>query len=151
MKRLLLILLFIILLTFGCNGNKTALKKEIEKDFNIAMNAYQEIWQSKDINTARKLANKAFTDKKMVEQVLEGYKANLEIDQGIKITEKSYDIKIISYDRNDATLRVRANLKGYPISISSGYNKINQKQNFSFGPHDFKMKKEQGIWKISSF
>jgi len=152
MKRMMLVLLILLMLvTTSCAGNNSALQGEIEKDFTNAMNAYQEIWKTKDISQASILAKNAFTNDEIINQVLESYKARIEIDQGINITDKKYNITLLNYDQNKATLKVEAYLKGYPISIMSGYKKITKKQDFSFGPHSFEMRKEQGKWKISKF
>jgi len=154
MKMIRITILFIILTlaSTSCTGNnKSDLSNNIKNDFRKSMNAYQEIWKTKDMAKVEKLANIAFTNEELIKQVIESYKANLENDQGINITEKKYDVTVLEIDNEKAVLKVKANLKGYPISLSSGEKKIIKKQDFSFGPHNFEMKKEQGTWKISKF
>ncbi|MFZ5943519.1 MAG: hypothetical protein ACOYVD_05385 [Bacillota bacterium] len=150
MQRGISTLIFIccIFLFTGCSlgGNP-----EVKEGFVSAMDAYQDIWKSKNLTSAKSLADKAFSNEEIKQQVIAGYKANREIDQGLDITDRKYNVSVIKYDDNEASLKVRAYLKGYPISLTSGQKLLEKKQDFSFGPHEFVIKKEQGIWKISSF
>ncbi|KJS87563.1 MAG: hypothetical protein JM58_03820 [Peptococcaceae bacterium BICA1-8] len=143
--------IILMLIIAGCNSEEKELKKEIEREFSTAMDAYHDIWQAKDMAQAEILAKKAFNNKEIINEVLQAYKASLEIDQGINLTEEKYNISVINHESKTADLKVKATLKGFPISLTSGHKKTEKLQDFSFGPHNFKMTKEQGDWKISSF
>lgn len=147
-----LLVIFLLLLSFiSCQGNVDDSESKIKEDFTKAMNAYQDIWETKDKEKAKSLAEQAFTNEEIIEQVLASYYTNLEKDQGVKITQRKYTISISEFNNEKASLQVKANLKGYPISLNSGEKKVESIQDFSFGPHNFIMEKEQGVWKISQF
>ncbi|KJS22560.1 MAG: hypothetical protein VR72_05905 [Clostridiaceae bacterium BRH_c20a] len=149
-KPIIPFIIFVLLIA-GCSGEQREVKKEIEREFGTAMDAYHDIWQAKDLAQAEILAKRAFNNNEIITEVLQAYKASLEIDQGINLTEKKYNISIIKHELKTVDLKVQATLKGFPISLTSGHKKTEKLQDFSFGPHNFKMTKEQGTWKISSF